>query len=102
MGRLFHSTAYQGKYLGEGQNLKLHHPVYDNREFSNSYFSLSPVWEPSGNGKTGGGIWKLYGVTCMIWLAGPKIQSSIEQTGLCPDHLISCRVQVHGPGPFTR
>lgn len=44
MGRPIHSS-----YLGEGKNLKLRDPFYDNREFSNSYF-LSPVWELSGNG----------------------------------------------------
>lgn len=51
MGRPIHSPGLSREvsyYLREGQNLNLHDPVYDNPEFSNSYF-LSPVREPSGS-----------------------------------------------------
>ena len=37
-------------YMEEGQIFKSHDPVYDGREFSNSYF-LSCVWKPDGKGK---------------------------------------------------
>lgn len=31
MGRTAHLTAYRSTYLGEGQSLKFHDPVYDTR-----------------------------------------------------------------------
>lgn len=49
MGQAIHSKVYLG---GEGQKLKLHGPLYDIRDFSNSYglfLASVAVWEPSVN-----------------------------------------------------
>lgn len=95
-----HSLDGLSEYLGEGQNPRLHDPVYesyDNREFSHLYF-FSPVWGPSGNGKQ-------LDLTILRSDVGnsvgrPKFHSPIEQTDLCPARWMSC--QVHRPSPFTR
>lgn len=92
MGRTAHLTAYRSTYLGEGQSLKFHDPVYDTRGvLAIRIFFCRGKWK------------KKWWDSTTIWsdvenlVSRPKIQSSLEQTGLCSAYLISCRVQVYGP-----
>lgn len=107
--------------MEEGQIFKSHDPVYDGREFSNSYF-LSCVWKPDGKGKAVAGLTVMWNDKDNLVIK-PKCKSRIEKVGLYPArfivdynigwarslnklpseypiHSICCRL--HGPGPYTR